>query len=61
MRMKKEEKMDIELTCIKCGWTGSYAELVALTYDAEDDEFSYCPNCEHDEFNDEVVKDDGFL
>ena len=53
--------MYIELTCIKCGWTGSYAELVALTYDAEDDEFSYCPNCEHDEFNDEVVEDDGFL
>lgn len=48
--------MYIELTCIKCGWTGSYAELVTLTDEPDDNDFDYCPNCEHDEFNDEVIE-----
>lgn len=47
--------MDIELTCIKCGWPGSYAELIILTDDPEDNDFDYCPNCEHNEFDEEEV------
>lgn len=47
--------MDIELTCIKCGWTGNNAELVAITDNLNDAYFAYCPVCEHSEFDEEEV------
>lgn len=47
--------MYIELTCIKCGWAGSDTELVSLTDDPDDNDFSYCPNYEHNEFDEEEV------
>lgn len=39
-------KMTDEMECQECWWTGDISELVALTDDPEDRDFSYCPNCE---------------
>ena len=35
-----------EIKCNKCGWTGDYEQLISLTDDLDDKDFSYCPRCE---------------
>lgn len=36
-----------------CTWSGEHDELVALTDDINDEDFSYCPNCEGRDFQEE--------
>ena len=51
------------LTCNECGWSGAPEELVSLTDDPEDRNFSFCPFCESDDFeeDEEEEEDDGGL
>jgi len=37
--------MTVYLICNECLWQGEPDELVALTDDLDDQDFSYCPNC----------------
>jgi len=36
---------DYEIECENCGWSGRSDELVALTEDLKDCDFSYRPDC----------------
>ena len=38
------------LCCDECGWEGYRDELVRLSDDPDDSDFSYCPNCEGSDF-----------
>ena len=35
-----------DVECEDCWWTGDPSELVALTDDVNDRDFSHCPDCE---------------
>jgi NAD-dependent SIR2 family protein deacetylase len=37
-----------EVECTSCGWSGLRDELVCT--DADEDNFSYCPDCESKDF-----------
>lgn len=39
------------LTCLNCHWSGDLSELVAVDDDV--DNFSYCPRCDGDIFEEE--------
>lgn len=41
------------LICEYCGWSGDSSELVALTDDLEDRDFTHCPRCDGTDFEDE--------
>ena len=41
------------IICNYCGWAGDPSELIALTDDLNDRDFSYCPYCEHNDFDEE--------
>jgi len=36
---------EYEIECMDCGWSGDHSELIALTDDLDDRDFSYCPKC----------------
>jgi len=38
------------VVCISCGWSGDESELVSLTDDPRDLDFSFCPDCNGDYF-----------
>lgn len=40
------EEDEGEVECLDCGWLGYVEELVALTDDLDDEDFSHCPRCE---------------
>ena len=48
----------IWLYCENCGWSGTPEELVSLTDDFDDRDFSFCPDCGKDEFEEEEEEDD---
>ena len=41
------------LICNNCGWSGDPEELVALTDDPNDRDFSHCPYCDGTDFDEE--------
>ena len=41
-----------------CHWSGDRQELVALTEDLNDQDFSYCPHCEGNDFEEVEEEDD---
>ena len=41
------------IMCLNCGWIGDSAELVALTDDLDDIDFTHCPQCEGTDMEDE--------
>ena len=43
---------DYELECNNCGWQGYWTELVSLTEDTKDTNFSFCPDCASDDIED---------
>ena len=47
----------ITLTCLECGWSGYPEELVCLTDSVDDKDFSYCPHCEKDNFEEDEEND----
>lgn len=49
----------MSLICNNCGWDGDDMELVRKTDSPDDNDFSYCPDCESDDFDDEDEEEDG--
>lgn len=41
-----------------CSWSGDSDELVALSDDANDNDFTHCPNCDGSDFEEEDQDDD---
>ncbi len=41
------------LICTNCDWQGEADELVSLTDNANDKDFSYCPYCSGEAFDEE--------
>jgi len=41
------------LICNDCGWSGEPGELVSKTDDLNDRDFSYCPYCGGNDFDEE--------
>lgn len=41
-----------------CSWSGDELELAALTDALDDRDFSYCPNCDGNDFEEEDDDDD---
>lgn len=47
----------IYLTCTECDWQGSPDELVSLTEETNDKDFSYCPYCNLNDFEEDEEDD----
>lgn len=41
-----------------CTWSGESDELIALSNNANDNDFTHCPNCDGDDFDEEDIEDD---
>lgn len=41
------------LECLNCAWSGDDTELVSLTDDLDDVDFSHCPDCNGQSFEHE--------
>ena len=54
---KEKRKAMIELTCTSCWWSGYPEELIALTDDLDDKDFSYCPRCNGNNFDKDEEED----
>ena len=46
------------LICNECGWEGTPEELVSLTDDLNDRNFSFCPYCDSNNFDEEEDEED---
>ena len=47
----------IYLICNECGWQGDPSELVSKTDAVDDRDFSFCPQCEESDFEEEEEED----
>ena len=48
----------MSLNCDDCGWHGEPEELVARTDAGDDRDFSFCPFCEENDFDEEEGEND---
>ena len=53
--------MFVYLECVNCSWSGTREELVALTDDLDDQDFTHCPNCGGTEFEEDEQEDNPYL
>ncbi len=58
--LKGDQEMGLYLTCLEldCNWSGEPDELVSKTEDIDDDNYSFCPSCGNENFDEEEMDEE---